>query len=85
MNTPTRDAERTSDEKAASGQDGRDKPSAASDSTHDTITPSELPTEVRVKLRRLDKLEGRYHGLLASYGRDNRLDCVPMLIARASL
>ncbi|KAK2802901.1 hypothetical protein FQN51_004164 [Onygenales sp. PD_10] len=30
-------------------------------------TPPELPTEVRVKLRRLDKLEGRYQELLKAY------------------
>jgi hypothetical protein len=25
--------------------------------------PAELPTEVKAKLRRLDKLESRYHGM----------------------
>lgn len=30
-------------------------------------TPQELPTDVRVKLRKLEKLESRYHELLRSY------------------
>lgn len=34
------------------------------DGEKEAITiPSELPTEVRVKLRKLEKLESRYHGL----------------------
>jgi len=32
-------------------------------STDEPRTSSDLPTDVRVKLRKLDKLESRYHGL----------------------
>ncbi|KAL8790458.1 MAG: hypothetical protein Q9213_000610 [Squamulea squamosa] len=32
-----------------------------------TVIPQELPTDVRVKLRKLEKLESRYHELLRSY------------------
>ncbi|KAL8879993.1 MAG: hypothetical protein Q9198_002506 [Flavoplaca austrocitrina] len=32
-----------------------------------TAAPQELPTDVKVKLRKLDKLESRYHELLRSY------------------
>ncbi|KAL8656923.1 MAG: hypothetical protein Q9226_002429 [Calogaya cf. arnoldii] len=32
-----------------------------------TANPQELPTDVRVKLRKLEKLESRYHELLRSY------------------
>lgn len=32
-----------------------------------STAPQELPTDVRVKLRKLEKLEGRYHELLRSY------------------
>ncbi|KAL8729556.1 MAG: hypothetical protein Q9166_004636 [cf. Caloplaca sp. 2 TL-2023] len=48
-------------EKAEEAQDGEDKPEKM---THggSTATPQELPTDVRVKLRKLEKLESRYHG-----------------------
>ncbi|KAI4170821.1 MAG: hypothetical protein LQ343_004710 [Gyalolechia ehrenbergii] len=32
-----------------------------------SAAPSELPTDIRMKLRKLEKLEGRYHELLRSY------------------
>lgn len=32
-----------------------------------SATPQELPTDIRVKLRKLEKLESRYHELLRSY------------------
>ncbi|KAL8694208.1 MAG: hypothetical protein Q9218_001095 [Villophora microphyllina] len=48
---------------ATYGEDGQEKaqPDGAS------AASQELPTDVRVKLRKLDKLESRYHELLRSY------------------
>lgn len=42
------------------GTSGRDKSASA----EPLSTPSEIPTEVRVKLRKLEKLESRYNGML---------------------
>ena len=40
----------------------RDAPKAYDEAVGKVSSLEELPTEVRVKLRRLDKLESRYHG-----------------------
>ncbi|KAL9038517.1 MAG: hypothetical protein Q9214_005249, partial [Letrouitia sp. 1 TL-2023] len=45
------------------GTSGRDKSASGEISS----TPPEIPTEVRVKLRKLEKLESRYNELLRSY------------------
>ncbi|KAJ5577561.1 uncharacterized protein N7459_006525 [Penicillium hispanicum] len=54
--------------KTASDAVGKEKePAKPADTEANTPTPSELPADVKAKLRRLDKLESRYHELLKAY------------------
>ncbi|KGQ01924.1 hypothetical protein PAAG_11315 [Paracoccidioides lutzii Pb01] len=70
-NTPVQMQETSGDVKASGDKEGageRGRESARpSDAIPGETTQTELPTEVRVKLRRLDKLEGRYQELLKAY------------------
>jgi hypothetical protein len=45
-------------------REGGQETNEAAVSADEPRTSSDLPTEIRVKLRKLDKLESRYHGLL---------------------
>lgn len=79
--TPLREPEKT--EEAVSGEDGNEKPLAAEEGeTKPTPledspmqTSTELPTEVRVKLRKLDKLESRYQGRYAYLNLTTSINC----------
>ncbi|KAL8675860.1 MAG: hypothetical protein Q9186_007546 [Xanthomendoza sp. 1 TL-2023] len=53
-------------ETTGEARDGKDKAEKAPSDAPDA-TPQDLPTDVRVKLRKLDKLESRYNDLLRSY------------------
>lgn len=53
---PSNDAEKSTEESA--------KESVPEPQAQVNQAPSELPPEIRVKLRRLDKMESRYHGRL---------------------
>ncbi|KAL8994731.1 MAG: hypothetical protein Q9169_005370 [Polycauliona sp. 2 TL-2023] len=59
----------TKDPLPISGEEAQNGEGASRKATQDdqTATPQELPTDVRVKLRKLEKLESRYHELLRSY------------------
>ncbi|KAL8669381.1 MAG: hypothetical protein Q9168_006028 [Polycauliona sp. 1 TL-2023] len=59
----------TKDPLRTSGEEAQDAESTAGKASQDepSATPQELPTDVRVKLRKLEKLESRYHELLRSY------------------
>ncbi|KAJ5618808.1 Vesicle-mediated transport protein (Imh1) [Penicillium lagena] len=70
------DSEVTTLNPGAEGEEQESKAPAASSATGDAAAPDtepndeaapELPTEVRAKLRRLEKLEPRYHELLKAY------------------
>ncbi|KAL8707366.1 MAG: hypothetical protein Q9220_007590 [cf. Caloplaca sp. 1 TL-2023] len=56
----------TGEESASVAGNGEEKPEKASPDGPSEIS-QELPTDVRVKLRKLEKLESRYHELLRSY------------------
>lgn len=54
------------EEKNEGGKDGEKKEASEDKISDDTEKPPELPIEVRSKLRRLDKIESRYHGMQLS-------------------
>jgi hypothetical protein len=58
----TVDAQNEGSEQTEGGKDG-DKQEAGEEGKDDAEKPPELPIEVRSKLRRLDKIESRYHGM----------------------
>ncbi|CEJ61619.1 hypothetical protein PMG11_10149 [Penicillium brasilianum] len=60
------DVDKSETKAPAADPSGKETTSAEKVSANQT-TPSELPAEVRGKLRRLDKLETRYHELLKAY------------------
>lgn len=53
------DTERT----VESGEKEKEKQEEPVGESQANQSPSELPPEIRVKLRRLDKMESRYHGM----------------------
>ncbi|KAL9604355.1 MAG: hypothetical protein Q9219_000543 [cf. Caloplaca sp. 3 TL-2023] len=59
----TKDAVQEAPEEAGHGEEQAEKVADSSQAA----APAELPTDVRVKLRKLEKLESRYHELLRSY------------------
>ena len=61
---PTVQEEQTSSGEASAdgGHEGSEEQSQGKITINDTASP-ELPSDIRVKLRKLDKLESIYHGL----------------------
>jgi hypothetical protein len=65
---------------AAAGKgSGASTPRESGSTSQDRASSIELPTEVRVKLRRLDKLESKYHGKRSNSSRllPLLLNCLP--------
>lgn len=64
MTTPAEgDRAEESDGKTAAATAEKETP--ATEEASEEQKQTELPAEVKAKLRRLDKLESRYHGMLA--------------------
>ena len=65
---PTVEKEQTSPGEASAdgGHEGNEEQPQGKITINDTAPP-ELPPDIRVKLRKLDKLESKYHGLFKLY------------------
>ena len=65
---PTVEKEQTSSGEASAdgGHEGSEEHSQGRVTINDAA-PTELPPDIRVRLRKLDKLESKYHGLFKFY------------------
>lgn len=64
MTTPG-EGDRAEESEGKTSTETAEKEAPAPEAEPEEQKPAELPADVRARLRRLDKLESRYHGMLA--------------------